>query len=82
MSYETCPYCKGFGKKSNFEPLDYGWLGVALSIPRPVFGKMADGSNGITGFDDPMKTKCPVCKGRMIINSDTGLPPMSEAKTT
>lgn len=69
MSYQKCPRCEGSGKKFNFIPTGVWWFDLAVTMPvlRINGDKME--------IDDPTKEVCPVCKGKMIISTETGLPP-------
>lgn len=74
MSYQKCPKCKGSGKKWNFKPTGCIWLDLAVTLPSPrmVGDKLV--------MDYPADEVCPVCKGAMIINEETGLPPIVNDK--
>lgn len=68
MSYQLCPKCKGSGERNLYT--GHPWLDVALMAALMPY-KDKDGNIKLYKQD----TKCPVCRGKMIISTITGLPP-------
>ncbi len=71
--FQLCPKCKGSGLRN--EPIVTGhyFLDAALSIG--AIGFPYKGTDGIIKWHKPDNT-CPVCKGKLIINIETGHPPI------
>lgn len=63
--YQICSKCEGTGKRYNIIPTGYAMFDVAMMLPSAqelLTGKKNDDT-------------CPVCNGKMIISTETGLPP-------
>jgi DnaJ-class molecular chaperone len=72
MGYQICPKCNGSGKKWN-RVIETDCVSVALNISMesPIPYKDEDGKIKLMY---PENT-CQVCKGKIIISCETGLPP-------
>lgn len=73
MGFQTCPKCDGSGKRFNPLPETSGlaiMINAAATMPIPYKDK--DGNIKFHTSDNT----CPVCKGKMIISTETGKPPI------
>jgi hypothetical protein len=66
--FQKCPICNGTGKKYNTVFSGNPWFDIAFNLPSIY----KDENGNIKSTAD---LPCVVCKGKMIISSETGLPP-------